>query len=141
MTSPFPGRLLAAAIWLLLPLSMNADESQPGDLWEVTSKMSMQGMPYDMPANTLKVCAAKNVAEPPGSTNDERGCANSEIKKVDNKVTFKSVCAGPPAMTGEGEIIFEGTDSYTGTIKYVIEGGSMTINLTGKKIGGCDNPS
>ena len=140
MASPFPGRLLAAAVWLLLPLSMSAEESQPGDLWEVTSKMSMQGMPYDMPATTLKVCAVKNVVEPPGSTNDERGCVNSEMKKVDNKVTFKSVCAGPPAMTGEGEITFEGTDSYTGTIKYVIEGGSMTINLTGKKIGGCDNP-
>ena len=100
MASSFPGRLLAAAVWLLLPLSMSADDSQPGDLWEVTSKMSMQGMPYDMPANTLKVCAAKNAAEPPGSTNDERGCVNSEISKVDNKVTFKSVCAGAARNDG-----------------------------------------
>lgn len=43
-------------------------------------------------------------------------------------------------MTGGGEITYEGTDSYTGTIKYVIEDGIMIINLTGKKIDACDKP-
>lgn len=49
--------------------------------------------------------------------------------------------AGPPAMTGKGEITFQGTVAYTGTIRYVTDEGNMTINLTGRKIGGCDNPS
>jgi hypothetical protein len=43
-------------------------------------------------------------------------------------------------MTGQGEITYEGTDSYSGIIKYVTDDGNMTINLTGKKIGGCDHP-
>jgi hypothetical protein len=43
-------------------------------------------------------------------------------------------------MTGQGEITYEGTDAYTGTIKYTSSEGNMTINLTGKKIGTCDNP-
>jgi hypothetical protein len=62
------------------------------------------------------------------------------MKKVGNTVTFTSTCAGPPAMTGKGEITYEGTDAYTGTIVYDTEQGTMTIKLTGKKTGGCDKP-
>jgi hypothetical protein len=43
-------------------------------------------------------------------------------------------------MTGTGEITFEGTDSYTGAINATAEGMTMTINLSGTKIGTCDNP-
>jgi hypothetical protein len=44
-------------------------------------------------------------------------------------------------MTGKGEITRQGSDAYTGSIKYASEQGNMTINLTGRKIGGCNNPS
>ena len=139
MASPYPRRLALSALVLLGSLPSLAAEP-PGDLWEVTSKMSMEGMPFDMPARPLKICAAKNSQEPPGSANDERGCTNSDMSRDGNKVTWTSSCSGPPAMTGQGEITYEGTDSYSGAIKYVTDDGNMTINLTGKKIGGCDHP-
>ena len=139
MASPYPRRLALSALILLGSLPSLAAEP-PGDLWEVTSKMSMEGMPFDMPARPIKICAAKNAQEPPGSANDERGCTNSDMHRVGNKVSWTSSCSGPPAMTGQGEITYEGTDSYSGAIKYVTDDGNMTINLTGHKIGGCDHP-
>lgn len=127
-------------VFVLAPASIGAAE-QPGDQWQVTSRMSMPGMPVDMPAQTMKVCAARNSQEPPGAANGERGCTNSDMKKAGNKVTFTSTCVGPPAMTGKGEITFEGTDAYTGTIEYATAQGAMTIKLSGKKIGSCDKPT
>jgi hypothetical protein len=43
-------------------------------------------------------------------------------------------------MTGTGELVREGTDAFTGSIKFTGPQGNMTINLKGKKVGGCDNP-
>ena len=136
----FPRRLALGAVVLLGASWIGAAEP-PGDLWQVSNKMSMEGMPFDMPAQNMKVCAARDAQEPPGAANDERGCTNSNMNRVGDTVTFTSTCTGPPSMTGTGEIIFEGTDAYTGTIKYVTSDGAMTIKLTGKKIGDCDNPA
>ena len=47
---------------------------------------------------------------------------------------------GDMPMTGTGEITFEGTDTYRGAINATAEGVNVTINLSGKKIGTCDNP-
>ena len=44
------------------------------------------------------------------------------------------------AMQGTGEMIFEGSDSYTGAIQATSQGMNMTIKLSGKKVGTCDNP-
>ena len=139
MASPHPRRSALFASVLLGSLPVLADEP-PGDLWEVTSQMEMEGMPFKMPARPLKICVAKSAQEPPGSANDERGCTNSAMMRAGNKVTWTSSCSGPPAMTGQGEITYEGTDSYTGTIRYITDEGNMIINLTGKKIDSCDKP-
>lgn len=140
MASPYPRRSALFALFLLGSLPSLATEP-PGNLWQVTTQMEMEGLPMKMPVQTLKMCAAKATQEPPGAANDERGCTNSDMHRVGNKVTWKSSCTGPPAMTGKGEITYEGTDAYTGTIKYISDDGNMTINLTGRKIGGCDNPN
>ena len=140
MTFPYPRRLALSALVLFGSLPILAAEP-PGDLWEATSQMEMEGMQFKMPAQTLKMCVAKNEQEPPGSANGGRGCTNSDMHRVGNKVSWTSSCTGPPAMTGKGEIAYEGADAYTGTIKYVTDEGNMTINLTAHKTGGCDNPS
>ena len=43
-------------------------------------------------------------------------------------------------MSGHGEITFTSADSYTGVISFTAEGTSVTVNLSGTKIGDCDNP-
>jgi hypothetical protein len=43
-------------------------------------------------------------------------------------------------MSGSGEIVRDSADAYKGTIKFTTERGSMTIALSGRRIGDCDNP-
>src|SRR5262245_29428077 len=107
-----------------------------GDLWETTSQVSMEGMPMRTPANTVKVCSAKEWKQPPGGRKE---CKNSNMKTEGNKVTWDVVCTGP-AMTGRGEILLESADAYSGAITFTTDRGNMTVKLTGKKIGECDNP-
>jgi hypothetical protein len=133
------GSLLSASV-VLISLSLHtlaADQAAKGNLWETTSQMSMDGMPMQMPANKRQVCTKKDQSEPPG--NAQRNCTNTSYQRVGNKVTWHVQCTGP-AMTGMGQIVYSGTDSYAGFIKFISEQGNMTINLTGKKVGECDHP-
>jgi uncharacterized protein DUF3617 len=146
MTMTVP-RLIAGAAALVLLSSIPARAAdaapaaaQPGDLWEVTTQMSMEGMPMAMPVQKQKVCAPKEWTEPPGGADEARKCQNSDFKKDGPKATWKVTCAGPPPMSGEGEIIRDGADAYTGTIKFTSADGNITIKLGGHKLGGCDKP-
>lgn len=145
MASPTSRCLSAATLILLGSLPVIADEptaaaNAPGDLWEVISRMSMEGMPMEMPAQTVKVCAAKVWTKPPGGADERQKCVSSDFQMIGNKATWAVSCAAS-GMTGKGEITRQGDDAYTGTVKYSSDQGNMTVNLTGRKVGGCDNPS
>jgi hypothetical protein len=130
------------ALSLLLALSASGAAAapaakEPGDLWEVTSKMSMEGMPMEMPATTQKVCAPKTWTEPPGG-NADKHCETIDFKSSATTTTWKVRCAGPPAMSGEGEITRTSPDAYTGTMKVKSPDGEMTMKLSGRRVGDCD---
>jgi hypothetical protein len=131
----------AALSFLVALCAFGADAApagkEPGDLWEVTSKMSMEGMPMEMPATTQKVCTAKTWSEPPGG-NADKSCETLEFKNSATTTTWKVRCAGPPAMTGEGEITRSGPDAYKGTMKLSSPDGAMTMKLSGRRVGDCD---
>ena len=141
MALPYLRPALAAATLLLGLSPVLADETPAkGDLWEVTSKMSMEGMPMEMPAQTHKVCAAKNWTKPPAGDNPNQKCTRSNYTVSGDKVSWTESCE-PGAMTGQGEITRQGSDAYTGSIVYASGHGNMTIKLSGHKVGSCDNPS
>lgn len=134
-----PLRVLVGAVLLIVPLAAGRSVgAQPpkGDLWQVTSQMTMEGMPMQMPAKTHKVCKPTEWTEPP---NDQKNCKTSNMKMEGSKMTWDMECTDP-AMKGTGEILREGTDSYTGTIKLTSGQGNMTLNMKGKKVGTCDKP-
>ena len=131
------GRLLAAASMSILSVAALADA--PGNLWKTTSQMVMPGVPFSPPPNTVQFCAAAEWNEPPPPPPGQT-CTISNFQRADNKVSWDTQCTGEMAMTGHGEITFTGEDSYTGTIQFSAEGMSITMNLTGEKIGECDNP-
>ena len=108
-----------------------------GDLWQLTSKMSMGG--FSMPARQQQVCAAKVWTQPPAG-DAERGCTTSDFafNEAERTATWNSVCRD--GMSGRGEIKFEGTDDYAGAIYYTSKDGDVVINLEGHRIGECDNP-
>ena len=134
------GRLAAVSIFALALIPLLADSpgaraQAPGDLWQVTTKMSMPGM--TMPGQTSQVCAAKQWTRPPGG--EREGCTTSGFAMSNNKATWDIMCTGQQTMTGHGEITRSG-DSYKGSIKLSAEGFAMTIELEGKKLGDCQNP-
>ena len=139
MTTTTTGRLAAAAaLALLLVLSPALAADPPGVLWETTSQMAMVGMPMQMAPQTQKVCSPKTWTKPPPG--GDKSCVASDYKMVGSKATWKMQCSGQMPMQGTGELTFEGTDAYTGTIQATSQGMNMTIKMAGKKVGTCDNP-
>lgn len=135
-------RLALIAVFLaacVMPL-LQADEPAkvPGELWDVTTQMTMEGMPNLIPAQKSKVCSPKEWTEPPGGMDARQKCTNTSFAMTGNKATWKTHCEGPPEMTGEGEIIRESDTTYAGTIKLTSPDGVMTVKLNGKKIGDCE---
>jgi hypothetical protein len=137
MIRSWPGRLAAVATIGFLTLApVRADA--PGVLWQTTSQMVMEGLPFSPPPTSLKVCTpAVWTRPPPGG---DPTCVNTNFQRTGNKVTWAMQCSGDMPMTGTGEITFEGTDSYKGAITATAEGMTMLIRLSGTKLGTCDNP-
>ena len=131
-------RLAAASALTLLALAPARATDPPGIQWESTSQMVMPGLPYSPRPTTLKICTpAVWTAPPPGG---DPTCVNSNFTRTGNKVTWTMQCSGQMPMTGTGEITFTTPDSYTGAITATAEGMTLTINLSGKKLGTCDRP-
>lgn len=123
---------------LVFPLTAAAD--QAGILWQTTSQMVMEGMPFSPPPTTAKFCAAHEWNQPPPPPPDQT-CTQTNFQRSGNKVSWDMQCTGEMPMTGRGEITFDAAGSYTGTIRFNAEGTNMTVNLAGRKVGECDNPT
>ena len=130
------GRLLAAVSMAVLAAPAIADE-RPGNLWKTTSQMTMPGMPA-MPPQAMELCTAKEWNQPPPPPQGQT-CTQTNFQHTGNKITWSIACTGEMDMTGEGEITYD-EEAYTGTILFNAGGMTMTVNLTGTKIGECDNP-
>jgi hypothetical protein len=128
-------RFATLAVLLLSAPATFAAAGAAGDLWQVTSKMSMAGMPMAMPAQVSKVCAATTWTQPPGGM---RGaCTRTDFHVDGSTATWTETCENPP-MTGHGEITRQGGDAYTGSIRFTSPQGDMTITLDGRRIGACE---
>ena len=136
MVRQWRGGLNAGMLLLLVVLPVRA-EGPPGVLWQTTSQMVMQGLPFSPPPQSQQVCAASTWTRPPPG--GDPSCVTSDYQLVGNRATWAIQCRGERPMTGTGEMTFDG-DAYTGKINANAEGVNMTIKLSGKKIGTCDNP-
>ena len=108
--------------------------------WEVTIEMQMPGMPMNMPAQkTMQCITPQQAADPqnmaPPSGRGQNSCKVSDYKVDGNKVTFSLSCPND-GMTGTGEFMYA-TDSYTGTMKMNMQGQSMSMKYSGKRLGDC----
>lgn len=138
MIRTWSGRFAAAVSLVFMILAPVRAQDPPGILWNMTSQMVMEGMPFSPPPTKLKLCTPRVWTRPPPG--GDQSCVNSNFQRVGNKVTWTMQCSGDMPMTGSGEITFEGTDSYTGAITATAEGMTVTINLSGTKAGTCDRP-
>jgi hypothetical protein len=140
-----PWRSAGIGIGLALTLCWTTGAAGQGkdDLWEVTTKMEMPGMPMAMPAQTQRVCIGKG-----GKDEDyvpkRENCRMLESKRVGNKVSYKMACTGKDAMSITGEST-HGTNSYEGRMMMTgtMQGQPMEMSQTyaGKRIGDCTAPA
>ena len=109
-----------------------------GDLWEVTTQMSMDGMPAGMvPTRTQQVCSAREWTKPPIAQDEKHKCDVTDWSNTPTKSTWKMHCP-EDKMEGTGEITRTSPDAYTGVMNMTSPHGSMTMNIAGKKVGVCD---
>jgi hypothetical protein len=139
MLRSWTGRIAAtAALGMLALMPVRAEDPPPGILWDTSSQMVMEGMPFSMPPTKLKICMARVMTRPPPG--GDQSCVNTNFVRTANKATWDMVCTGERPMTGTGEMTFDAQGNYTGAIHATSEGMTITINLAGTKVGTCDRP-
>ena len=134
MLKPWSGRLLAASSVLLIAIAPARADDPRASSGRSTSQMIMQGMPFSPKPNTVKFCAAQNSSQPPPSPPGQT-CTTSNTHRDGDKVTWDTQCTGEMDMTGHGEITYDGTDKYDGEMNMTAEGMTITIKLSGVKLG------
>jgi len=117
-----------------------AQGQQTGELWEMTSQMSMPGMPAGMvPAQTSQVCQGQNFDRTPGQERDRSKCTISNMKQSPTRITYDIKCEGNPPTTGSADYQFEANRTrMKGTMRMVTKEGEMTMQMSGRKVGACD---
>ena len=136
-----PNAGLRVAAMIVVPLLWPlAAVAQDKELWEVTTKMEMPGMPMAMPAQTQRVCLPKTRKDDDLVPKTE-GCRVSDVKRAGNKVTFNVACTGTDPMTGTGEITSMPA-SYDGRMRLKGKMGDQTMEMShtfsGKRVGDCN---
>lgn len=136
---------LTAILAMITSLLSAAACAVPGEYWEVTSKMEMPGMPFAMPATTIKVCIPPGEEKDPRRMQDKKSnCEFTDVKTSGNKVSYKGKCVEKDGtMNMEGENTYE-RDSYHGIMHMTgkSQGHDMDMKMTynSKRIGGsCDS--
>lgn len=136
-TALFIAGSAALAAASLLP-SLAAGQGKD-DLWEITTKMEIVGMPMAMPGQTMRQCVAK------GGKDDDyvprrENCKVLESKRTGNTIAYKMACTGKDAMTATGETTVSGS-GYEGWMQMSakMEGQDMQMKQTysGKRVGDC----
>jgi hypothetical protein len=126
-------RLVAAAV-LSLPLAVLA--AGQDELWEVTSQMSMPGMPAGMGGNTQRVCQDKDPSKQGVQGPNMENCKITDMKQSGNKTTLTLTCPDSRALI-ENTYNAARTE-YKGTMRMTSRDGDMTMTLSGRKVGACD---
>lgn len=109
--------------------------------WEITTKMTMPGMPMEMPPFTHTQCMTREDFVPE-NTQPQQGGGNCEpvnVKTSGNTVTWSMKCKNEDGsvVTGNGTMTYK-NDSFSGSMKMNQNGMAMTLKMTGKYIGKCE---
>jgi hypothetical protein len=119
-----------------------AAQGQPGqdELWEVTGKIEMAGMPIQMPTHTQQVCKPKGAGRDEDLVPTERDCRVTDVKRSGNRMTFTMVCEGKNPLTGTGDVESD-ANGYRGAtrMKGTMDGQpvDMTQTFSARRVGTC----
>lgn len=115
------------------------DPQGKDELWDVTSKMEIPGMPIAMPAQTHRVCAEKG--NDAGMVPKREGCTIADVKRAGNSVTYRMTCKdGRNDYTASGESTAT-QNGYQGKMRMAgkVEGEQMemAMSYSGARAGNC----
>jgi hypothetical protein len=129
--------VLIAALVASIPVSAQGKD----ELWEISSKMNMPGMPMAMPPQVNRVCVGKNRKDE-DLVPRQSDCRMVDSKRVGSKFTYKMECTGREPMTMLGEMNF-GTNAYDGQMRMTMTKTNDTMNMavSGKRVGDCTAPA
>jgi hypothetical protein len=127
-------RLAVAAAVLSLPLAVLA--AGQDELWEVSSQMSMPGMPAGMGAMTQRVCQDKDPRRQAPQGQNMENCKVTDVKQSGNKTTLTVTCPDSRAVI-ENTYNAARTE-YKGSMRMTSRDGDMTMTMNGRKVGTCD---
>ena len=128
---PLFGLLLGLAA--AAPLPARAAPAEVGDLWEDTMEMNLPGMPARPQVHQR--CSARNADAVPTGNQDNGNCTTSDVKRTPTSMAWKVSC---PGTVGSGEMVYEGRDRYRGTMTVTSEGQTMTMKMSGRRLGESD---
>jgi hypothetical protein len=137
-------KIVLSAGMLSVMIMSNSAMAAPGEWWDVTGKMEMEGMPFAMPAQTSKVCIPKGgEGDPKYSQGKDKNCKMTDVSRSGNTIKFKGSCVNRgETMNMAGESTHD-ANSFKSNMK--MSGKSegrdmeMTMVTTGKRVGGsCD---
>lgn len=137
--------LLALLALAAMPALAGESPMKPG-MWEVTTEMNMQGVPYKMPPMTFKHCVTPEMLakdqglgeqkSPPGSH-----CERTKMKISGSQAEWAVSCTGKTEMSGSGTLTWDSPDSYHGETHLTMDMNGHTTNVTqtmqGKRLGQC----
>lgn len=125
--------LLAFAVAFATPASAQGTD----ELWEISSRMDMPGMPMAMPAQTNRVCLGKNRKDE-DLVPRQGDCRVVDSRRSGNQLNYKMECAGPEPSTVDGTITF-GDGAYTGKMRMTMTRtkDAVDLALAGKRVGAC----
>lgn len=127
----------AAVVAVVLGFFSSPALAAPGEYWEITNKVDMQGI--SMPGTSNKVCMPKGGEKDPRNSAD-KSCEMTDVKVFGNKTSWKMRCEkNGEVMTGSGEMSAT-PDRSEGTITITTKQGSVNMGFVNKRVGGaCDS--
>jgi hypothetical protein len=138
MQSTIPG--LVAVLMLLVgvaPATAAGGPNMTEGLWEITTTMSMPGMPMQLPPVVTKQCLTRKDIVPDGGPQHTKNCAPADITIDGDTVRWSLSCTEQgTSMTGSGHITYRGT-SFEGEMRMQQADMTMTSTLRGKHLGPC----
>jgi hypothetical protein len=134
-----PGIVSAAVLAAALVASATSFAQGKDDLWEVTMKMEMPGMPMAMPAQVHRVCVAKNHKDEDLIPRRDN-CRVLDSNRSGNKLAYKMKCTGDEPMDVSGEMTY-GSQSYEGRMRMMTTSGGQAMEMgqtfAGRRVGDC----
>jgi hypothetical protein len=132
-----PSKGSGIVLVVALAVSLAATAQGKDDLWEISSKMEMPGMPMAMPGQMSRVCIGKNRKDE-DLIPKQGDCRMVDSKRVGNKFTYTMDCAGSNPSTVAGEVTF-GSNAYDGKMRMTMKQtkDTMDMTFTGKRVGDC----